>query len=447
MKSPRKPPTTAEIFQSSKSQARLVDLLEQRSRIRDDRYRHWDILRHLQPPEGLTPEEWWFLLKFGRDIGIKKIPLCDLIGRRFRYNIPDLVAQQLHVIDLGAGGTIGVPDSVTNPQTRNQYLVRSLVREAITSSQLEGAVTTREVAKDMLRTGRSPRNRSEQMILNNYLTMQQIREWKDRELDPDLVFEIHRHVTHETLEKPDAAGRFRRADEPVTVQDTITGEVFHKPPPADQLPERLNAMCQFANGRSPDSFVHPAIRAILLHFWLAYDHPFVDGNGRTARALFYWSMLRQGYWLFEFISISEILLRAPAKYALAFLHTETDENDLTYFIIHQTEVIGRALKMLHDYIAAKEKETAAVTALLRSGVDFNHRQQALIGHALRNPGRQYTVDAHQNSHHVAYETARKDLLDLRDRGLLDMRKVGKAYTFRATADLAERLRSLRGNGL
>ncbi len=53
-----------------------------------------------------------------------------------------------------------------------------------------------------------------------------------------------------------------------------------------------------------DFFIHPVIRAILLHFMLAYDHPFVDGTGRTARALFYWSMAHQGYWLMDFISIT-----------------------------------------------------------------------------------------------------------------------------------------------
>ena len=92
--------------------------------------------------------------------------------------------------------------------------------------------------------------------------------------------------------------------------------------------------------------MHPAIRAIILHFWLAYDHPFIDGNGRTARALFYWLMLRHGYWLFEFISISEIILKAPVQYGEAFLYTETDQNDLTYFIIHQTEVIRKSMQSL-----------------------------------------------------------------------------------------------------
>lgn len=59
------------------------------------------------------------------------------------------------------------------------------------------------------------------------------------------------------------------------------------------------------------------LRAILLHFWLAYDHPFEDGNGRTARSLFYWYMRTQGYWLVEYLLISNILRKAPAQYTRA----------------------------------------------------------------------------------------------------------------------------------
>ncbi|MBV9489225.1 MAG: Fic family protein [Verrucomicrobia bacterium] len=231
-----------------------------------------------------------------------------------------------------------MPEPITNSHTRNQYLMSSLINEAITSSQLEGAVTTREVTKEMLRTGRKPLNRSEAMILNNYLTMRRIIELKAQPLSCELVFEIHRLVTEGTLDDPSAAGRFRRVDEAVRVEG-VDGEVFHVPPKADELPVRIERMCAFGNAQTPDYFVHPVIRAILLHLWLAYDHPFIDGNGRTARALFYWSMLNNEYWLFEYISISDILLRSPRAYYLAFLYTETDSNDATYFINHHLEII------------------------------------------------------------------------------------------------------------
>jgi Fic family protein len=248
-------------------------------------------------------------------------------------------------------------------------------------------------------------------------------------------------VTAETLENSDAAGRLRRPDEPVYVQNELTGEIFHTPPSAEELPARVEEMCRFANGDSPKHFVHPAIRAILLHFWLAYDHPFVDGNGRTARCLFYWAMIRHQYWLFEYISISEILLKAPAKYALAFLYAETDGNDLTYFILHQAKVISRAIERLHEYIDTKIQELTSVEAVLKSGAGLNYRQEALIAHALRNPGARYTIEAHRNSHNIAYETARGDLVALANIGWLEMRKAGKAFLFSAPPDISSRIRA------
>ena len=203
--------------------------------------------------------------------------------------------------------------------------------------------------------------------------------------------------------------------------------MFHTPPDASELPERLALMCDFANGKSPDYFIHPVIRGIILHFWLAYDHPFVDGNGRTARALFYWLMLHSGYWLFEFISLSQILRQAPVQYGTAFLHTETDDNDLTYFIIHQSEVIKKGLIELHDYVARKSRETRATMAVLQGNPDLNHRQQAVLAHAIRHPGFSYNIAGHMARHGIVYDTARLDLLGLADRGWLEQRKAGKTH--------------------
>jgi Fic family protein len=378
-------------------------------------------------------------MKIGRWRNAKQLPLLDKKGNPFQFHVPDDVAQQLHMIDMGAGGRIGMPAPVTNPQTRDQYLVSSLIREAITSSQLEGAVTTREVAKELIRTGRSPRDRSERMILNNFRTMREIIDLRDKPLTPDMIFHIHGKVTDGTLDKPDAGGRFRRADETITVEDD-TGKIFHHPPKAEELPERMDRMCAFANGESPGYFIHPAVRAMLLHFWLAYDHPFLDGNGRTARALFYWAMLHHGYWLFEFVSISDILRRAPARYYTAFLHTETDDNDATYFLVHQAEVIRRAILHLHAYIDRKTKDLEESQQLLKKWGTLNHRQVAIIGHAMRHPGTTYTIEGHQRSHDTAYDTARRDLLELAKEKLLTMTKRGRAMIFTAAPDLAEELK-------
>jgi Fic family protein len=406
-------------------------------------YIHWDKLRRLPlPKSGITHEDWWTLIKIGRLRGLNPLPLVDKSGRPFQFSVPDEVAEQLHQIDMGAGGKIGMPEAIPNPQVRDQYVVSSLIQEAITSSQLEGAVTTREVAKEMLRTGRPPRDRSERMILNNFKTMQRITQLRSEPLSRELIFEIHRLVTHDTLGKADAAGRLRRDDEKIRIEDE-SGEVFHNPPNAKELPNRLKTMCDFANGLIPAFFIHPVIRSILLHFWIGYDHPFVDGNGRTARALFYWSMLRREYWLFEFISISDILLRAPSKYYRAFLYSESDDNDVTYFLVHQAEVIRRGILNLHAYIDRKTKELHDSEKLLRGWEYLNHRQHALIIHALRHPGTLYSVEGHQRSHNTVYETARRDILGLSGIGLLAIAKKGRGRTrlFAAPPDLRQRIQN------
>ena len=408
-------------------------------------YWHWDELRHRTPPGDLSASEWWLALKIARRSSRRDVPLFDKEGLAFSFNLPDDVLRELHFIDQHAAGQIQIAEEVTNPASRDRYIISSLIEEAITSSQLEGASTTREVARQMLRSGRAPSTRSEQMILNNFHAMEFVREHASNRLSPEMVFELHRIVTADTLDEPEKAGRFRDDQDEIFVEDE-TGNVLHVPPPAAELAVRLERLCVFANDTSEAAFVHPVVRAMLLHFTIGYDHPFVDGNGRTARALFYWGMLSRGYWLAEYVSISRILKHAPSRYARSFLYTETDDNDLTYFLLHQLRVMRRAIGELQEHLRKKVKEIREVQHLLRGDQSFNHRQLALLGHALKHAGRTYTIQSHQRSHGVVYQTARADLLSLASRGLLARQKVGRAFVFVAPADLSERLAQVRAPG-
>lgn len=195
--------------------------------------------------------------------------------------------QAVDDINRNASGSITISEQVTDPTTRNRYLVNSLIDEAITSSQLEGASTSHLVANGMIRTGRAPRDVSERMIWNNYRAMQRIIELQEEPLSVDLVLEIHRIVTEGTLERPETAGRLQTPGEERIAVYSDQNTVVHVPPPASELPARPARVCDFANGAETESYMPTVLRAITVHFMIGYDHPFEDGNGRTARALFY----------------------------------------------------------------------------------------------------------------------------------------------------------------
>ena len=410
-------------------------------------YVHWSKLKHKKPPKGLDHELWWGGIKIARSQLQKQIPLKDTAGNHFSFCMPDIVLEMLHKIDGQAMGRVAISEQVTNSATRNRYIVSSLIEEAIKSSQLEGASTSRKIASNMLRSGRKPKDMHEQMILNNYTAMDFVREIKEEELTPELILNLHRTVTNKTLENSDAAGNLQTsADSRVSVFDDKSGKQLHVPPPADQLESRLEELCNFANQEHTDSkFIHPIIKAIILHFWIGYDHPFEDGNGRLARALFYWSMLKQNYWLFEFISISRNIKKARRKYRYAYLYSETDENDLTYFIIHQLKVIKSSIRDLEEYLNQKVGQIALVEKYLKNSSVFNYRQRALLSHAIRCHDNGYTIKSHQISHNVAYATARADLLDLEAHGLLKKGSgKSKATRFYAADDLEKKMGAFSG---
>lgn len=441
MRIPAKPPHFDSILKNIEKERFLSLIFQARSPTYKQRYLHWDKMRHLSAPRGLSHEEWWAMTKLARRSLYKSLPLHDRRRAPFVFCLPDPAMEYLHQIDQGAGGRLELAEGgIATSSMRDRYLVHSLMEEAITSSQLEGAVTTRAVAKEMIRTNRKPRDTSERMILNNYLAMRRIREIKPQPLTKELLLDLHRILTTDTLETTDAVGRFRLPNESVGVYD-MDNNLLHDPPSAEQLEDRLARMCQFANEESEtDFFIHPVVRAIILHFWLAYEHPFVDGNGRCARALFYWSMLRHGAWLTEFLSISQIIRKAPVKYGRAFLYTETDEMDLTYFIFYHLDVIKQAIEQLHQYISTKSRNLRQAEQLIRKQEGLNHRQLALLSHALRHADAEYTIQSHRTSHDVVYQTALRDLLDLRDRGLLrEQKKYGKTLCYHPVQDLEQKV--------
>jgi len=388
------------------------------SRRIERRYAPWKKVRYYARAEGLDADVLWTLVKLGRGAQQRKLPLRGAQGVPLRFAMPEAVQEELMLVDQQLGGRpLSTDDQPLSPRDRERFIVSSLREEAIASSMLEGAATTRRDAKAMLVSGRKPRTRGERMVVNNYEAMEFAREHRNTPLSPELLLQMQEIVTRGTLESDDRCGRFRTESDRVEITDPY-GAVLHTPPPASELPARLRELCDFANGKTGDGFIHPVVRACVLHFQIGYDHPFCDGNGRTARAIFYWAMLRAGYWLFEYLAISRLIYEGPSKYAMAYLYSETDEFDVTYFLVYKARVIARARRALSEYIHRKLTEVAEGRRVFEADLRLNPRQRDVVLRMLRNPSLAISIQQHMMRHQVAYATARGDLLNLEAWGYL-----------------------------
>lgn len=437
MKLPEKPPYTG-----THNYNEILNELDQLGKLKafnefiENDYYYWDKWKYIAQDWKYDPGKLWFAVKTTRISHNELRPFGDN-DHSFELRVPSIIQKYLHEFDLNLVGSLQ-SENIIPVEDRDRYLISSLMEEAIASSQLEGAATTRRVAKEMLENNRKPQNHSEQMILNNFLGMKWITEHKNENITVATLKELHRILTAYTLSNESDAGTFRKDNE-VKVVDTQTGKVLHSPPSFEQLHEFVEQYCHFANDEDKTSFfIHPIYKAIILHFLMGYIHPFVDGNGRTARTIFYWYLLKKGYWMTEYLSVSRIILDSKSQYEKVYLHTEFDKNDLTYFAIYNLKCIQRALDDLKRYIQRKTSEKQYIISLLRD-TDFNDRQIAIIQDILEDSTTLFNVQQIQTRFNISNQTARNDLNILVEKEILQTRKSGHKVHFFATKNYLKKL--------
>ena len=386
----------------------------------NEKYLYWSDVKYKRVADGsgdIAPAELWECVKFRRML--QGLTVWKRYG--ISFSLTNSMQRLCHYFDMNFGGSWG-NNSLIPHKSKEQYLISSLMEEAISSSQMEGASTTRKVAKEMLRKEISPRSRSEQMIYNNYVSIRFIVENKDKPLTKELLQQIHSLMTYKTLEDPRDEGRFRENDN-IVVENSITHEVVHTPPGYTDIPEFVESLCNFFNDMEKEVFVHPIIRAIIVHFMIAYVHPFVDGNGRTARALVYWYMLKSGSWLTEYLSISRVIYKSKASYEKAYLHAEADGNDIGYFITYHLRALELAFKELKHYIDKKSQQQQTFD-FIKLG-NLNDRQAVILSLLNENPRLVLTIKELQNRFAVSHPTVKLDMDALVERGFIEKVPVNK----------------------
>ncbi len=380
----------------------------------NDEYAYWDKVKYLAP-EGTDSRVLWQTVKLQRMLNARTVTF----GRySFRFTITERMLVLLHEFDMNMGGNLGTQNLIPEDD-RNFYLVSSIMEEAIASSQMEGASTTRKVAKEMLRKQQKPKDKGQQMIVNNYATIRYLADHRDDDFSLSKLLEIHRLISAKTLDNHDEEGSIRQ-DDNVVVMNDITGDIVHVPPQHEEMEQMLEELCYFANNDDPDEFIHPIVKGIIIHFMLAFIHPFSDGNGRTARSLVYWYLIKKGYWLTEYLSISRIIYKNKNQYEKTFIYTENDNNDLSYFILFNLVTMKKAYEELKTYLQRKISERNSITTVTHiDGISL--RQSHIVNIIKDNPDGIITVKEISTRFSITEKTARADLRNLIRLGLMEER--------------------------
>jgi len=402
-------------------------------------YLFWDKVKHKPRPQGVSAEEFWSLIKLLRQNSASRVNtiIRNEQGTPFSWQLLPGQDYFLHEIDMDLGGAL-MANIVDDDNTRQRFITRGIIEEAIASSQLEGANTTRRVAKQMLLENRKPVNMSERMIINNYNAMLAVEnQLRNQTLSIETLLDLHVMLTKDTIDDS-LVGRLRRDKDNIVVCDTRTNIVYHVPPSERFLKKEIKRFIDYANDKlEKHQFVHPLIKAILIHFWMGFLHPFADGNGRMARTLFYWYLLKNDYWAFSYLPISKVIKNSPAQYRDAYTYSEQDDNDLTYFIDYNFRKIVQAKRDFEVYVKRKVIQNRKMASLARAKYNLNDRQIQLLRYLHKNTGASTTIKTHTQIYGVSRPTSRKDLEQLEYLGLLSSTKLGRNRSFRGTKAISE----------
>lgn len=374
-------------------------------------YEYWDKARYTLLPENISPELFWSVVKFRRSgLYAEKIKIGI---NSFKYLINPEILKKLSFIEK-----FGIKTDLSLDE-ENEYGADAKMEEAIASSRLEGADITGESAKEMLRTGADPETESEKMVVNNYKALTFAEKNTDKELSVEFIKQLYGAVMN-----ADGGDIFRKDEQNARVVDIRDDAVLYEPPKSADIETLLLSLCDYINA---DTDTNPVIKAAALHFLFAYIHPFADGNGRAARILFYWYALKKGLGAFKYLPVSKTLRLIPSLYAKAFLYTEIDENDLTYFINFSLDVLIEAANSFGDFLE-KNEGPRKEELLIGAGTELNRRHISILNEFVKNRNAR-NIEYFKNKLGIVYETARKDMMYLAKKGFLSKRKKSKEFLY------------------
>jgi Fic family protein len=300
----------------------------------------------------------------------------------------------------------------------------ALVIAAHASTSIEGnplsldEVTRLAEGREVMAT-----RRSKQEVLNYLDVLRNIERYaKKGHIEERGVLSLHGDVSKEVLKDPSHEGRYR--DTQVVVANSVTGKVIFVPPPPDEVPKHTKDLVLWIDS-DKSSNLHPVLVAGIAHYEFVRIHPFVDGNGRTARALATLILVTRGFDIKRFFALDDYYDSNRPNYYQVLNKVDQESLDLTGWLEYFTEGVLVAISRVRERVL--ELSTDRRKMKQRGQIALTTRQMEILEAAIRD-GRITSGDVAKR-YRISPQAARKELRKMIDLGILERKGEGRASHF------------------
>lgn len=348
------------------------------------------------------------------------IPLfLKSIDKKFWFFPADCIMRKIREIEVDGQQVYELIHR--NSSFEKDFYLDATIEEAISSAIYEGANSTRAEAQQLIASGSPPKTKDEWMLVNNFRAMQWIKENKTKEVSKDLILNIHEIVTRNTLSGDDInfAGKFR--NDRVFVHSR-TNEVKHEGIDFKKIETAIDEAIEVTT-KNP-RYLPPLLKGILLHYFIAYIHPFFDGNGRTARTLFYFKAMKNSLPFVELLSVSAYLKNYGRQYEKSFEDVVSNQLDITYFIDFNLDALLKAVKKVREKV-----EFLVKIVNLKARYELSDFQIVLLQKTALHKFRKIDVESFAAEIGRSREIARQELKKLSDLGFMVEERESKKFVY------------------
>lgn len=222
------------------------------------------------------------------------------------------------------------------------------------------------------------RERDIQEVINYRKVIEYIDEWGIENANKAVTQDLLRHLHALTVQKilpEETAGSFRKTQ--VVIKSSQTGEVVFRPPVAMVVEQQITDLVDFIN--SPESSdIHPVLKSGIVHYEFVRIHPYVDGNGRVARALSTLILFMEGYDIRKFFSLEEYFDSDAARYYESLQSVEKNNSDLTAWLEYFTEGLSVELNKIKERVEHVSADTNIKEKLGGKPILLTDRQMKIV---------------------------------------------------------------------